>query len=115
MLDGEGRPWLLDYAYAQDGLDIWRELEAYFGKYLRLYYKSDAEVLGDVELQAWWQEIKVGATSTKGVAAANRCRSGHVTWAMGRAWVVGDANSQLFKQCTAEPQMRHLAVPHVHT
>lgn len=40
-------------------LQIWRELETYFGEYLRLYYKLDADVAGDVELQAWWAEAKV--------------------------------------------------------
>jgi hypothetical protein len=59
MLDGQGRPWLEDYPYGRDGLDIFAELEAYFGQYLRLYYASDADVAGDVELQAWWAEVKV--------------------------------------------------------
>ncbi|EFN59698.1 hypothetical protein CHLNCDRAFT_33552 [Chlorella variabilis] len=58
MLDGEGRVWLGDYPYAQDGLEIWRELEAYFGEYLALYYASPEDVAGDEELQAWWAEVK---------------------------------------------------------
>ncbi|GIL59444.1 hypothetical protein Vafri_14121 [Volvox africanus] len=52
-----GKPWL-DYPYATDGLDIWSSLTSYFDTYLRLYYKSDAEVLEDPEVQAWWNEVK---------------------------------------------------------
>ncbi|GLI71453.1 hypothetical protein VaNZ11_016671 [Volvox africanus] len=52
-----GKPWL-DYPYATDGLDIWSALTSYFDTYLRLYYKSDADVLEDPELQAWWNEAK---------------------------------------------------------
>ncbi len=40
-----------DYPYAQDGLLIWSALEKYFSEYLSLYYKSDADVAGDTELQ----------------------------------------------------------------
>ncbi|GIL91409.1 hypothetical protein Vretimale_17802 [Volvox reticuliferus] len=52
-----GKPWL-DYPYAIDGLDMWSALTSYFDTYLRLYYKSDSEVLEDTELQAWWKEVK---------------------------------------------------------
>jgi len=58
MLDGEGKPWISDYPYAQDGLDIWTGIEGYFTEYLKLYYGGDADVAGDSELQAWWQEVK---------------------------------------------------------
>ena len=57
-MDASGNPWL-DYPYADDGLDIWGELEAYFEAYLGLYYKNDADVKADAELQAWWGEVKV--------------------------------------------------------
>jgi hypothetical protein len=30
MLDKDGNIWLQDYPYAQDGLELWEELEAYF-------------------------------------------------------------------------------------
>ncbi|KAL4422175.1 hypothetical protein ABPG77_006864 [Micractinium sp. CCAP 211/92] len=58
MLDGEGKLWIQDYPYATDGLELWREMEAYFRAYLALYYKSDEEVLADEELQAWWSDAK---------------------------------------------------------
>ncbi|KAG2491170.1 hypothetical protein HYH03_010382 [Edaphochlamys debaryana] len=57
MLGPDGNPWL-QYPYAQDGMRIWDELEKYFDSYLQLYYKSDADVTGDEELQAWWAEVK---------------------------------------------------------
>lgn len=28
MLDSEGKPWIKDYPYATDGLELWREMEA---------------------------------------------------------------------------------------
>lgn len=59
MVDASGKSWL-DYPYAEDGLDIWNGFSKYFTSYLNLYYKSDADVLNDPELQAWWTEVKVG-------------------------------------------------------
>ncbi|KAL4458477.1 hypothetical protein ABPG75_013342 [Micractinium tetrahymenae] len=58
MLDGSGKLWIQDYPYATDGLELWQELETYFAAYLGLYYKSEEDVLGDEELQAWWKDAK---------------------------------------------------------
>jgi len=58
VLSSDGKLLLDDYPYAQDGLDVWNAYMDYFGAYLKLYYKSDADVLGDTELQAWWNEVK---------------------------------------------------------
>ena len=52
----------MDYPLADDGLDFWYALEAYFSEYLRLYYKSDADVAADGELQRFWAECKVGSS-----------------------------------------------------
>lgn len=35
-------------------------LQTYYTEYLSLYYKSDEAVRSDPELQAWWDEAKVG-------------------------------------------------------
>ena len=59
MVDANGKPWV-DYPYADDGIDLWQAYVDYFGNYLRLYYGSDADVQADSELQAWWEECKVG-------------------------------------------------------
>jgi hypothetical protein len=59
MVDPNGKPWM-EYPYADDGLDLWNEMESYFKKYLGLYYASDQAIEDDSELQAWWREVKVG-------------------------------------------------------
>ena len=46
-----------DYPYAVDGLEIWFSLKTWVSEYLSLYYKDDASVRRDKELQAWWDEI----------------------------------------------------------
>lgn len=35
---------LVDYPFAQDGLDIWYAMQEWFGQYLAIYYPSDAQV-----------------------------------------------------------------------
>lgn len=49
--------------------------QTYYTEYLSLYYKSDEAVRSDPELQAWWDEAKVGGawgcnTPTVGSAPA---------------------------------------------
>ncbi|XP_059065058.1 linoleate 9S-lipoxygenase A-like [Cryptomeria japonica] len=46
-----------DYPYAVDGLEIWAALKKWVTEYLSIYYKSDASIKGDKELQSWWKEI----------------------------------------------------------
>ncbi|KAH9326857.1 hypothetical protein KI387_007035, partial [Taxus chinensis] len=46
-----------DYPYAVDGLDIWFALKQWVSDYLSLYYKNDAAIRKDEEVQAWWKEI----------------------------------------------------------
>lgn len=48
----------LDYPYADDGLALWALTEGWVRDYLACYYASDAEVLADKEVAAWWADIK---------------------------------------------------------
>jgi arachidonate 15-lipoxygenase len=45
------------YPMRDDGLPIWNAIEAFVGSYLDIYYKSDADVAADPELQAWAAEL----------------------------------------------------------
>ncbi|KAG1342265.1 Lipoxygenase [Cocos nucifera] len=47
-----------DYPYAVDGLVVWWAIEKWVAEYCSIYYPSDAAVRGDVELQAWWKEVR---------------------------------------------------------
>ncbi|KQK13307.1 linoleate 9S-lipoxygenase 2 [Brachypodium distachyon] len=49
---------LEDYPYAADGLAVWTAIEQWAAEYLAIYYPSDAVLQGDVELQAWWKEVR---------------------------------------------------------
>ncbi|MQM17272.1 hypothetical protein Taro_050241 [Colocasia esculenta] len=47
-----------DYPYAVDGLAIWTSIEEWVEQYCAIYYPSDRAVKEDVELQAWWKEVR---------------------------------------------------------
>lgn len=47
-----------DYPYAADGLLIWSSIKDWVTEYLSLYYPTSQSILDDVELQAWWTEIR---------------------------------------------------------
>uniref|UniRef100_A0A0C9S685 Lipoxygenase n=1 Tax=Wollemia nobilis TaxID=56998 RepID=A0A0C9S685_9CONI len=47
-----------DYPYAADGLLIWSAIKEWVEKYVDCYYSEPSRVPNDVELQAWWEEIK---------------------------------------------------------
>ncbi|XP_065044825.1 lipoxygenase 6, chloroplastic-like [Musa acuminata AAA Group] len=47
-----------DYPYAADGLLVWSAIEDWVKDYVTHYYSDDSSVTSDVELQAWWDEIK---------------------------------------------------------
>ncbi|VAI36457.1 unnamed protein product [Triticum turgidum subsp. durum] len=49
---------LEDYPYAVDGLAIWTAIEQWVTEYLAIYYTSDSVLQSDVELQAWWKEVR---------------------------------------------------------
>jgi len=46
-----------DYPYASDGLEIWTAIKTWVGEYVNFYYKSDAAIAQDAELQAFWKEL----------------------------------------------------------
>ncbi|KAL5160228.1 Seed linoleate 9S-lipoxygenase [Glycine soja] len=46
-----------DYPYAADGLEIWAAIKSWVQEYVSFYYKSDAAVAQDAELQAFWKEL----------------------------------------------------------
>ncbi len=47
----------LFYPYRDDGQLVWDTIYEFVDEYIRLYYKSDQDVLEDFELQAWGDEI----------------------------------------------------------
>ncbi|KAF8652443.1 hypothetical protein HU200_062775 [Digitaria exilis] len=47
-----------DYPYAVDGLDVWRAIEGWVQSYCSHFYHSDAAVVADKELQAWWDDVR---------------------------------------------------------
>lgn len=46
-----------DYPFAVDGLELWFSMKQWVSDYLSFYYKDDASMKRDKELQAWWSEI----------------------------------------------------------
>ncbi|CAK8560106.1 unnamed protein product [Lathyrus sativus] len=49
---------LLDYPYAIDGLEIWAAIKSWVNDFCSIFYKDNDAILADVELQAWWSEIR---------------------------------------------------------
>ncbi|GKV43462.1 hypothetical protein SLEP1_g50752 [Rubroshorea leprosula] len=47
-----------DYPYAADGLLIWSAIKEWVESYVEHFYSEPNSVTSDVELQAWWNEIK---------------------------------------------------------
>ncbi|KAJ0982301.1 hypothetical protein J5N97_010556 [Dioscorea zingiberensis] len=47
-----------DYPFAVDGLAIWSAIHTWVTEYCTIYYPNDATLQADVELQAWWKEIR---------------------------------------------------------
>ncbi|PIN26116.1 Linoleate 13S-lipoxygenase [Handroanthus impetiginosus] len=47
-----------DYPYAADGLLIWSAIKELVESYVEHYYSEPNSISSDVELQAWWSEIK---------------------------------------------------------
>lgn len=54
-----------DYPYAADGLELWSAIKQWCTEYVDIYYKEDADVQQDVELQKWWSEIRNEAHADK--------------------------------------------------
>ncbi|KAK9707503.1 hypothetical protein RND81_07G202100 [Saponaria officinalis] len=47
-----------DYPYAADGLLVWSAIEEWVGSYVGHFYPDPSAIVGDIELQEWWNEIK---------------------------------------------------------
>eukprot|EP01018_Ginkgo_biloba_P004876 Gb_16198 [translate_table: standard] len=54
-----------DYPYAADGLLIWSAIKEWVEDYILCYYSESNTVQNDIELQAWWDEIKNKGHSDK--------------------------------------------------
>ncbi|HEX8150565.1 MAG TPA: lipoxygenase family protein [Pyrinomonadaceae bacterium] len=55
---GVDDPQLLpNYPYRDDALLVWEAIHRWVSDYLRIYYKSDLDVVGDYELQNWVAEV----------------------------------------------------------
>lgn len=57
-MPGGVKPVIEDYPYAEDGLLIWSAIEDLVKSYVDHYYTEPNLITSDVELQAWWNEIK---------------------------------------------------------
>ncbi|XP_010268333.1 PREDICTED: linoleate 9S-lipoxygenase 2-like [Nelumbo nucifera] len=47
-----------DYPFGVDGLEIWAAVKTWVMDFCSIFYSSDEDVLSDVEIQAWWSEIR---------------------------------------------------------
>jgi len=56
---------LLDYPYATDGLEIWVVIKEWVKDFCSFFYKDNEAIEGDVELQAWWSEIRTNGHGDK--------------------------------------------------
>ncbi|XP_047060204.1 lipoxygenase 2.3, chloroplastic-like [Lolium rigidum] len=63
--DGALELTIKDYPYANDGLLIWDAIKQWASDYVDFYYKSDDDVTGDEELQAWWEEVRTKGHADK--------------------------------------------------
>lgn len=56
--DGKLVP-VVDYPFAEDGLDIWMAMKEWFGEYLAIYYPDDKTVRFKnlTKMSTWLQEI----------------------------------------------------------
>lgn len=74
-----------DYPYASDGLEIWAAIKSWVDEYVNFYYKSDASIAQDSELQAFWKElVEVGHGDLK-----------NATW-----WFKMQTREELIEACT---------------
>ncbi|CAA7396444.1 unnamed protein product [Spirodela intermedia] len=47
-----------DYPYAADGLEIWTAIKRWISNFCSVFYSTDDAMNSDVEIQAWWSEIR---------------------------------------------------------
>lgn len=55
VLDREILP---HYPYRDDALALWDAIEEYVGGVLRCFYRSDADLVNDAEMQAFWSDLR---------------------------------------------------------
>ena len=80
---GVDDPALLpDYPYRDDALLVWNAIAQWVGEYVTTYYSSDADVLGDFELQAWANELAVTAKVKGFPAVRTRAQLANVVTAI---------------------------------
>lgn len=60
-LDSHSLPY---FPYRDDGEKIWDLLGRYINDYLRIYYKSDRDVVADYELKNWAEELRTTGNVT---------------------------------------------------
>lgn len=48
------------YPYRDDGILVWNAIRSWVNDYIKLYYKSDADILRDEEIQLWAKEVVSG-------------------------------------------------------
>ncbi|NTX07762.1 lipoxygenase family protein [Myxococcus sp. CA040A] len=48
---------LPSYPYRDDALPLWDAFEDYVGGVLRHFYRTDADLEGDTEMQQWWKDL----------------------------------------------------------
>lgn len=49
---------LSDFPYRDDGTLVWRAVHRYVGEYIRVYYRTDEDVVADFELQTWYRTLR---------------------------------------------------------
>lgn len=63
--DGELELTIKDYPYANDGILVWNSIKQWASDYVKFYYKSNGDITGDEELQAWWEEVRTKGHADK--------------------------------------------------
>ena len=55
---GTNEPTLLgEYPYRDDGLLIWSAIHSWMSDFVHIFYPTESDIVGDMELQAWAEEI----------------------------------------------------------
>uniref|UniRef100_A0A453MPK1 Lipoxygenase domain-containing protein n=1 Tax=Aegilops tauschii subsp. strangulata TaxID=200361 RepID=A0A453MPK1_AEGTS len=63
--DGKLELAIEDYPYANDGLLVWDAIKQWASDYVAHYYACAADIVDDVELQAWWKEVRTKGHADK--------------------------------------------------
>lgn len=63
--DGKLELTIEDYPYANDGLLIWDSIKGWVSDYVKHYYSSAVDIVGDKELQEFWTEVRTRGHADK--------------------------------------------------